>query len=313
MKKVTKKRLFKGTAIALALTTLIGVSSNIKKDGRYNHAYNNAIVSETNLEGLGSHVLQGGCTDGTYNYLTAYDSTKKDNSIILILDQDNNIIKRIETRSWGHLGGITYDYDHNLIWIADSHGTVTSFNRDDLLNDTVIPVHYRFDMAGNELVGDTGKPSVACITYAQGNLYAASYTAWKDSKLKTVPLDEEGTPELDKSKVVNFIHYAQGLEFCTINDKVYLMVSTSHHVLYDSILKFYEYDENIKDYSKEWYKFFRLPPMSEGIFVDNDHNINIVNESNANIYNIQANYFYSDAADITKLDSKKLTQTYKYW
>ena len=34
MKKVTKKRLFKGTAIALALTTLIGVSSNIKKDGR---------------------------------------------------------------------------------------------------------------------------------------------------------------------------------------------------------------------------------------------------------------------------------------
>jgi len=75
MKKITKKRIFKGTTIALALTTLIGISSNIKKDGRYNFSYNNAIVKETNLEGLGSYVLQGGCTDGTYKYLTAYDST----------------------------------------------------------------------------------------------------------------------------------------------------------------------------------------------------------------------------------------------
>ena len=313
MKKITKKRIFKGTTIALALTTLIGISSNIKKDGRYNFSYNNAIVKETNLEGLGSYVLQGGCTDGTYKYLTAYDSTKEENSIIIVLDKDNNIIKKIDTRSWGHVGGITYDYDHNLIWMSDSHGTVTSYNRDDLLSDLVRPCHYRYDMAGEELIGDSGDPSVACLTYSDGYLYAASYTTWKDSKLKKVPLDETGKPDLDKAKTVDFIHYAQGLEFVSINNKPYLMVSTSHHVLYDSVLKFYEYDESIKDYSKEWYKFFRMPPMAEGVFVDENHNINIVNESNANIYNIQANYFYADAADITELDSKKLTKPYKYW
>lgn len=313
MNKNTKKKLFKGTALTLALTAAISAGSNMKKEGRYNQAYNNAIVSETNIDGLGSYVLQGGCSDGTYNYLTAYDNSKKGNSIILLLDKDNNFIKAIDTRSRNHIGGITYDYDHNLIWVSDSHGSITALNRDDLLNDIIKPIYYRVDMAGDDLKGDTGNPSVACLTYAQGNIYAASFTTWRDAKLKKVPVNDEGCPNLDESKTVKFVHYAQGLEFCVKDDNIYLIVSTSHHVCYDSILKFYKYDENIEDYSKEWYKFFRMPPMAEGIYLDSDNNINIVNESNARKYNIFADYFYSDTADITELDSKKLTNTYKYW
>ena len=313
MNKNTKKKIFKSTALALALTAAISAGSNMKKDGRYNHAYNNAIVSETNIDGLGSYVLQGGCSDGTYNYLTAYDNSKRGNSIIILLDQNNNFIKAIDTKSRNHIGGITYDYDHNLIWVSDSHGSITAFNRDDLLEGIIKPIYYRVDMAGEELKNDSGESSVACLTYAQGNLYAASFTTWRDANLKKVPVDDEGCPNLDDAKTVKFIHYAQGLEFCVINETVYLIVSTSHHVCYDSILKFYKYDESIEDYSKEWYKFFRMPPMAEGIFLDSENNINIVNESNARKYNIFANYFYSDASDITELDSKKLTNKYKYW
>ena len=314
MKKINKKNIIKGIIGTLILTISINTYSNFKKTGRYNYSYNNSIINEYNFDDLNNYILQGGASDGTYKYITAYDGLKSDNSVVIVMDNDNNIVNKAYIPSKSHVGGIAYDYDHNLMWITDILGTVSAFKKEELINqESPTPVYSNIDISENELLADNGNPSVACIAYANGQLFAANFSIFDNGLLKSVAVREDGSLDTNNKKLSKFVNCAQGLSFICKNDSIYLIVNTSYGPAGDSILKFYKYDEEINDYTNIMYKFFRMPPMGEGIFFDNNNNINIVNESNAKRYNTRADFFYKDASDITTLHTDTLTRVYKHW
>ena len=166
---------------AFTLATVLALPSGLEASGlsaglfNSNVSYNQIIDEEYSIDNLDTMVLQGVCTVGDNTFITAYDSSwKMKNSVVYVLDKNNECIKKVNLYNNSHVGGICYDDEHEMFWITDKYGTISGYTYDSIYydeSDKVYPKYRKVDVGSKDLINYKGWPSVAYITYHEGKLF----------------------------------------------------------------------------------------------------------------------------------------------
>ena len=299
---INKKKLIKnikiyGTILILSTSTFKLVDNNIYS---YDN-FNKTIESEHNINELDSYVLQGVCKVDEYYLVTAYNSIKDNYSKIYILDNNFNKVNEKKLDTTSHVGGITYDDRNKMIWITDNNGTISSYKKEDVLNEEQKIYKNRNIYVGDHLENISGQRSVAYIKYYDKKLYLGNYN-WKNkSILKEYKIDEFGNID-HKYKIIKLPSFVQGVSFYEENDNKYLLISSSTGKILPSTLKIFEYLEDNDNYQENELIKYKTRPMMEELETNEDKLI-LVYESNAKIYESIIN---KSQNDIIKTNLNKL-------
>ncbi len=254
-----------------------------------------AIEREQNIDDLKDYVLQGLCKVDNKYLLSAYDYKHTDKSILYILDEDlkSYTIKQLDTYS--HVGGITYDPINEYIWITDSDGVITAYDKKEILSyHPLICTNYRRIYVGKELDNIFGDCSAAYITYHDNKLYVGNFNTKGNTIIKEYKINDYGMINIFEYRKFNVSGFIQGLTFYEKDDKNYLIVSSSFGKHFDSTLQVYDFD------TLELINKIKANEMMEEIIVDEDELITIY-ESNAKIYKR-----HKKGTDIITLDINKI-------
>ena len=243
--------------------------------------------------------MQGICKVDDKYLLTAYDYKHEKNSIIYILDEDLNRYRIKELNTDSHVGGITYDPKNNNIWITDVDGTVTAYDKDDVLSFRYLMTpKFKNIYVGEELENFFGTRSAAYITYHDNKIYVGNYNSNKKTIIKEYNLLEDGNIDTSSYKSYNVSNCVQGITFYEDGDNEYIITSSSYGRFFKSELKIYDSD------TLELIKELKTKAMMEEVIVDEDKLITLY-ESNAKIYKILKDNNDIIISDINKIITKK--------
>lgn len=283
-RKVTKIAAF---ALATILTLPSGLEASGLTPGVLSSVvtYNQILDDQYSIDNLDTMVLQGICTVGENTFITAYDSSwKMKNSVVYILDKNNECIKKVKLYNNSHVGGICYDDKNEMFWITDKYGTISGYTYDSIFYDDVdkvYPKYRKLDVGSKDLTNYKGWPSVAYITYHEGKLFLGNFTTNGNALLKSFDIKDDGSVDLSSCKKAKFIDKVQGISFYKKDGTDYLLVSTSYGQRAKSELKIFKFDEMWRDYNNSAAIKMDMPPMMEQITFNEKGNLMAVFESNA--------------------------------
>lgn len=257
-----------------------------RKKDKYSK-YSSYIVDDLcNITLEAEDVPQGVC-QVSGNVLISCYTTNKTNSKVLIIDSNSKLKKVINLDNNAHVGGISYDNYHNLIWICDKNGSVSCYPYNEFIRDN-FSHRVNFKVSSSELGGgvlmENNQYICSYLTYFENKLYVGSFNKYVNGLVKVFSIDR-GIDGICLNYESEFVvpNIVQGLEFYRDNEDVYLICSRSYTRKSDSQIVVYLYDKNQRDYSKEQYSFI-LPPMLEQISIDSKKNTMLLFESCANKY-----------------------------
>ena len=273
-KKAIKNLKIFGAVIVLTVSSY-GINENIINN---NQEFINSIEFEQNIDELDTYVLQGLCKVDNKYLITAYDYSHNNNSIIYVLDEDLKTYRKKELNTNSHVGGITYDPINNNIWVTDVDGTVTAYDKDEVLSFRYrLTPKFKNIYVGEELESFFGGRSVAYITYHDNKLYVGNYNNTKNTIIKEYNLLKDGDIDTTKYNSYNISGYIQGITFYENEENDYLITSSSYGRLFKSKLKIYDAD------TLKIVKEITTKEMMEEVIIDEDKLITLY-ESNAKIY-----------------------------
>mgnify|MGYP002624586018 CR=1 FL=1 len=240
--------------------------------------FHTTIEKEQNIDDLKDYVLQGLCKVDNKYILSAYDCNHNNKSVLYILDEDlkRYTIKELDTYS--HVGGVTYDPVNEIIWITDDNGTITAYDKSEILRYKPITTSkYKNIYVGEELDNIFGMCSAAYITYNDDKLYVGNFNFKGNTIIKEYEIKDNGMIDTSKYNKINIAGFIQGITFYETDNKKYLIVSSSFGKHFDSTLQIFDFD------TLEKVKELKTREMMEEIIVDDDKLITVY-ESNAKIY-----------------------------
>ena len=242
-------------------------------------------------------VPQGLCIIKDKVYITCY---KIDNttSIVIEFDMNGNRLRTIDLHNRSHVGGISYDEKHNLVFICDTNGKVSSYNYNNFEKKN------SYEVAGikGEKLLEKNKLVCSYLTCYNGRLFVGSFNLRNNGFVKVFDiLREEDGIYLKFLYDIKVPKKTQGLTFYEYNKKVYLFISRSYGRRNNSKLNIYNYDSNRREYlTKD--RIITLPPMLEQITTYNNELV-LLFESNAFKYRNTCKYVIDNlvSLNITKL------------
>lgn len=294
-----KNKFVKNLKIFSAVVILSVSSYNMGDIVSGTNEFHETIESEQNFDDLGNYVLQGLCKVDDKYLLSAYDYSHNKKSILYILNEDLNFYRIKVLDSYSHVGGVTYDPKNEIVWVTDSDGWITAYDKEEILDDTKIETTKRPIYVGEELQNIFGDYSAAYITYNDDKLYVGNFNFKHNNVIKEYDIEDDGLinpREYKKYKIGRFI---QGITFYEDdNDKKYLIVSSSFGRHFNSELEIYDFNtlEKIKD--------IKTMEMMQEIIVDDDKLITVY-ESNAKTYKKNDSGKDIIISNIDKILSKK--------
>ena len=251
-------------------------------------------IEHINIDELDGYTPQGIFPVDSYLFITGYDHTKKNDSIVIVM-KDNKIIAKSTIYNNAHVGGITYDKKSKLIWITDKAGTISGYNKKDFLKskNEVQPV-YKKENLSYKLENHDGFPVASFLTIYDNYLFVGNYTIKNNAIIKRYEIKKDGTINKDDFISIPSIKCVQGITINKIDDKLYLFISTSFSKYFKSKIHIYEFDNYTLG---KRVSTIITPPMQEQIScINND--LLILFEGNS----IQYNKHYTD---ILKLNDIK--------
>ena len=289
LKNRKSKKLTKIAAFALATVLVLpsGLDANALSAGLFSNvvSYNQIVDDSYSIDNLDTMVLQGVCTVGDNTFITAYDSSwRMKNSVVYVLDKNNECIKKVKLYNNSHVGGICYDEKNEMFWITDKYGTISGYTYDSIFydeSDKVYPKYRKVDVGSKDLINYKGWPSVAYITYHDGKLFLGNFTTNGKAVLKSFDIKDDGSVDLSSCKKAKFIDKVQGISFYEKDGFDYLLVSTSYGQRSKSELKIFKYDDMCSDYTDSAAIKMDMPPMMEQITFNSKGNLIAIFESNA--------------------------------
>ncbi|MBR4618456.1 MAG: hypothetical protein IKO49_04030 [Bacilli bacterium] len=266
----------------------------------YNLYLNNNLFK---LEFNNNEVPQGLCIIEEKVYITCY-KTDNTNSCVIELNMNGKRLRTIDLKNKSHVGGIGYDKKHNLVFICDTKGRVTSYKYNSFTKVN------SFDIAsyqGSKLI-ENNKLVCSYLTCYSEKLYVGSFNRRKNGYVKVYDIKREKNGiELTYQSEFIVPKKTQGLDFYKYKDQQYIILSNSYGRKRNSNIQISRYNENDVDYSKNSFKMI-LPPMLEQIDINNNSLI-LLFESSAFKYKKHCNYVIDKliGLDINKLiDDNKI-------
>lgn len=236
-----------------------------------------------NIENLGDYVIQGVTSAKTYVLITAYTDTGE-NSKIFVFDENYNLLKETFIYNNAHVGGITYDKDHDFIWITDKQGKISAYKLDDIINNsTVEPVYKKVDVSLN-LINIFGNLGAAFVTYYKNRIYVGNYNIESKSIIKSYEVCSDGNINLASERIIKSTNAVQGISFIENNGETYMAISSSFGKDIFSVLRIIKFDEYTEDIHNV--NAFRdiMPHMLEQISFKENGLLLTVYEANAKKY-----------------------------
>lgn len=263
-------------------------------------------LKNTNIFGKNCDTMvpQGICRMDEYVLITAYDSSKKNNSVIYVLNKEGALQATLVYCNNAHLGGITYD--GSFVWIAEGSDTdyVGAIGKNIILK--AVNVAKKTGAKSVALKKDThikrqhlpALDSTSYCTYFDGRLWVGKFEENKVSYIYGYTIDYRySTPKLNIDAYIEAPKKTQGICFYNYNGTVYLGVSTSYGRRNNSVIRCYKpnysnpknyYDPRLKIYiqqiiKNDAYRTITMPSMSEQISMK-ESSMYCIFESAANKY-----------------------------
>jgi hypothetical protein len=220
--------------------------------------------------------VQGMTTSKTQIFISAYDATKRGESIIFVLDKQSGVyLKSLILPGAPHAGGLAYDQTAKILWVTGNHGKQAMINgigqyQMDHVNfaRSHRAVHYDLSVKLPEI------PKASAITLTQQQLWVGYFNAVKAGELQayqvTRHLADGGITigqQLNRQREVisqpnAFINAVPKLQGVAANQKqVYMSASFGRH---DSLLVRYERQSDGMDRPS----YIVLPPYLEQVSFD---------------------------------------------
>ena len=292
---IDKKRIIKNLKVYGAVIVL-SASSYHASERLINSSdtFDTSIEYEYNIDELDDYVLQGLCKVDDRYLLSAYDNSHG-NSILYVLDDSFKRIATKELDTSSHVGGITYDEVHDNIWITDKNGSISAYDKADIMSDEKkINSKYNNIYVGEGLTNWFGSISAAYITYYNNRIYVGNYNISSSSIIKEYNLNDDGTLDTSSYNKYNVSQFVQGITFYEKDGVTYLITSSSFGQFLPSKLQIYDFS------TLERVKAISTKKMMEEIIIDDDKLITLY-EANAKIYRIG-----DDSNDIIVSDLNKI-------
>ncbi len=247
--------------------------------------YIKLIVNNIKLPLEDNEVPQGICRVNNTILVSCY-MDNHEQSRVLMLDLDGSRTKTIILNNKAHVGGISYDQKHNLIFICDTKGKISSYPYHEFINENYIH-QKKYDVSSNSLGGDLliedGNLVCSYLTCYEQKLYVGSFNKIKNGLIKVYDIlhKEEGITlkYLYEFKVPRKI---QGITFSKINDTPHMILSSSYGRKNNSKVLIFPISKT-NTYLNPTYSFC-CPPMLEQISVDNNNDILFLFESSSSKY-----------------------------
>ena len=242
---------------------------------------------------IANHLLEGN-NDIMIYYVCSKNSLRPTDKRVKVVEIDGTI----DLKNRSHVGGISYDEKHNLVFICDTNGRVSSYS----YNSFEKKNSYEVASIKGEKLLEKNKLVCSYLTCYNNKLYVGSFNLRNNGFVKVFDI----TREEDGIKL-NFLYdikvpkKTQGLTFYEHNNKTYLFISRSYGRRNSSKLNIYNYDDNKREYlSRD--KIITLPPMLEQITTLNKELV-LLFESNAFKYRNTCKYVIENlvSLDIIKL------------
>lgn len=244
-------------------------------------------------------VPQGLCIIKDKVYITCY---KIDNttSCVIEFDMNGNRLRTIDLKNRSHVGGISYDEKHNLVFICDTNGRVSSYS----YNSFEKKNSYEVASIKGEKLLEKNKLVCSYLTCYNNKLYVGSFNLRNNGFVKVFDITrEEDGIKLKFLYDIKVPKKTQGLTFYEHNNKTYLFISRSYGRRNSSKLNIYNYNDNKREYlSRD--KIITLPPMLEQITTLNKELV-LLFESNAFKYRNTCKYVIEN---LVSLDIERLIE-----
>jgi len=293
MNKIKKKIML----LSLLLMTSLNTIGDTTRSEETVSISESDILDEQDIE-HGDYVLQGITMIDDYIAVTAYNDDCSINSKLMLYTTDFEFVKEIELYNSSHVGGITYDDKHEIIWLTDVAGKISGYRKDELLyKNNNKPLYEKLDVS-RDLVNIYGNTAVAYICYHDDTLYLGDYTLEDFSTMKSYEIHDDGSINPDEYKKYKFFGLVQGLSFFEENGTTYMCASSSISRVFKSDIKICKFDPAIDNYRDAHYINMALPNMLEQVYVDDAHNLYTVYESNSEKYKRS----FKTSSDIVSID-----------
>lgn len=221
-----------------------------------------------------NYIVQGFCFVNSYTLITAYDKNRIDNSIIYLINSNEELIKKVFLDGKYHCGGIAYHKSSDSIYITgDSNmnkglsSYVNKYRFIDILNCDKVYACCKYEVDNNNMLKSSisNKSSVAYLTIYDNYIYLGNFSRNSNGKIKKYKLDNNGDILIDSCIILNNIHKnTQGMSLCKYNGEEYYIFSTSFGRVRDSII----YISKLSNNKFKIVKKIKFPVMSEQVNID---------------------------------------------
>ena len=255
-------------------------------------SYTDTVTKDNSLliETCTTMTPQGLVVTDKYIYISAYCYTHEHNSVIYQLSREKgNLIKTIVLPDTSHVGGLAYDNNNKVLWIATKKYNTS---RDDTTLSTVSCItqdvidNYNFELLKKPIrynnTYQTAFSNTSFMTYNNGYLYTGLFSKDENNTSITAKIKilEDGTT-IDPEPINYYYipNYVQGIAF--INNKIIFSKSYGYK---PSEIIVYEFNEERIDYvNTKPLKVIRTFPMLEQLYPYNNE-LYMIFESTAYAY-----------------------------
>lgn len=229
--------------------------------------------SNIKLPELNNMIPQGITLMDDYILITAYDKNGQSSSRCYVLSLKGKLINTVILDTNSHVGGIAYDHINNLLWIPDNDGKLNVYDAQTFLTEKKVTYKYQFTKAGERLKNYENKLKnlIAYLCIKDNKLFVGSFDDKEKGLVKSYEIikNEEDEIELNYISEFKVPPQVQGIDFYTIDEETYLLLSCSYGRFNPSYLYIYKYDEETLDYGSSIIDkvTLKLPPMLEQITI----------------------------------------------
>lgn len=139
-----------------------------------------------------NYVLQGFTKIGNTLVTSAYDYNGEKNSVLYLMDLNGNLIRIVDIGIQAHVGGISYDETHDLLWVTGADGMVNAISWSAVQSGSYQgEIQISFDV---NLVNQDGNKVASFLTIDEGRLYVGSYTEDEPGELHVYDITDASAP-----------------------------------------------------------------------------------------------------------------------
>lgn len=181
-----------------------------------------------------NYVVQGFCIANDYCLVTAYNKFGA-RSRVYLYEKTGVFKKYVDLDNSSHVGGISYDYLNNIIYITGSLGKINAYDYYELISGNI--VKYDSDIDISSVI--EGTVSAATLYFYNNKLYVCTFEGIGKMVIFDLEVSKNKIIVVDKKLINNLPSAIQGICVFKKDDKLYYLFSQSYSKL-NSCIKLFD-------------------------------------------------------------------------